>query len=120
MTFLQKLGSIVTRIVGIVTGVMPLIAPALPAAASKVATTVEDKLNSALNVCVTAEQMFTAAGTGGKTGSAKLAAATPFVSQLIQQTDLLTGKKPKYEVKFTTACTQITSALADVLNSFGD
>ena len=120
MTFLQKLGALATKIVGVVTGGMGLIQPALPTKDQAVATTVTDKMESALNVIVTTEQMFTAAGLGAKTGSQKLQAATPFVSQLIQQTDLLSGQRPKDEAAFEKGCTALTSALADILNSFGD
>ena len=120
MNFLTKLGQVVLKIVGVATGLMPLIQNALPAKEAAVTGTVVDKLNSALGVIVTAEQMFTAAGQQAKSGSAKLAAATPYVAQLIQQTDLLTGKKPKDEAAFTAASTKLTSALADILNSFGE
>ena len=55
-----------------------------------------------------------------KKGSDKLRAAQPFVAQLIQQTDLLAGKKPKDEALFQTATAQLTGALADILNSYGE
>lgn len=118
MTFLKKLGQIL-KIVGSVSGFLPLIEPALPASAQKAVGNVNDKLQQALGVIVTTEQAAVASG-AGLTGSQKLAAATPFVAQLIQQTDLLIGKKPKDEAKFAAATTQLTSALADILNSFGD
>lgn len=117
MTFLKKLGSIVFKIVGIWSGIAPILQSATPA--GSIASTVEDKLGKAFGVIITAEQMFAATG-GASTGSEKLKAATPFVAQLIQSTDLLIGKKPKDEVKFEAAATALTSALADILNSFGD
>lgn len=120
MTTLQKLGSIVLKIVGIAAGELPLIAPALPPKVATVAAAAVDKLDQGLGVITTAEQMFTAAGQGAKTGSAKLQAATPFVAALVQQTDTLVGKKPKDEAGFEKACTALTSALADIMNSYGD
>lgn len=119
MSFLKKFGTIVLKIIGIATGMLPILQGALPAGSSATVGTIEDKLNKALSVIVTAEQMFTAAGTQ-KAGSQKLLAATPFVATLIQNTDLLIGKKPKDEAKFTTASTALTSALADILNSYGE
>ncbi len=118
MSFLKKLGQVL-KVVGVVSGSLPLIEPALPSSAQKAVGTVNDKLQQALGVIVTTEQAAVASG-AQMTGSQKLAAATPFVAQLIQQTDLLVGKKPKDEAKFTAAATQLTSALADILNSFGD
>jgi hypothetical protein len=55
-----------------------------------------------------------------KSGSAKLAAATKFVAPIIQSIETLEGKKPKDEVLFEDACTRLTGAVADILNSFGD
>lgn len=119
MSFLKKLGTVVLKIIGIATGVMPLIQSALPAGAQGEVATIEDKLNKSLGVIVTAEQMFAAAGST-KAGSAKLMAAKPFISQLMQQTELLVGKTPKNEAAYETAITNLTSAFADVLNAYGD
>jgi len=41
------------------------------------------------------------------------------VAQLIQQTDLLAGKT-KDEALFQTPTIQLTGALADILNSYGE
>jgi hypothetical protein len=120
MNFLKKLGTVVLKMVGIATGLMPLIQQELPAQAAAVAGTVVDKLNQGLGVIVTTEQMFTAVSQASGQGSAKLQAATPFIAGLIQQTDMLTGKKPKDEAAFEAATTKLTSALADILNSYGD
>jgi hypothetical protein len=120
VTWLKKLGTIVLKIVGIATGLMPLISQELPAKDAAVAGTVVDKLNQGLGVIVTTEQMFTAVSQASGQGSAKLQAATPFIAGLIQQTDMLAGKKPKDEAAFQAACTKITSGFADVLNSFGE
>ena len=119
MTFLKKIGQVVLKIIGIATGVLPLIQGAFPQAGQAVQT-VEDKLNKALGVIVTTEQMFTAVSQAPGQGSAKLKAATPYIATLIQNTDLLIGKKPKDEQQFETAATALTSALADILNSYGD
>jgi hypothetical protein len=120
VNWLKKLGSIVLKVVGIETGLMPLISNVLPPKDAAVVTTVTDKLNQGLGVIATTEQMFTAVSQASGQGSAKLKAATPFVAGLIQQTDMLAGKKPKDEAKFEAAATALTSALADILNSYGE
>jgi|SRR5581483_2101349 len=117
MTFLKKLGTVILKVVGLITGFAPLVNQYVDT--SKVAPLVTDKLNQALNVIVTAEQMFAAAG-AQKAGSQKLAAASKFVAQIIQQADILVGRKPQNEALFEDASTRLTSALADILNSYGD
>lgn len=120
MTFLKKLGTVVLKIIGVATGVIPLIQGAFPQA-TPTTTAIKDKLNEALNVIVTVEQAFTAAfGPDAKKGSDKLNAAKPFIAQLLQQSELLIGKHPKDEAAFELAVTNITSSLANVLNAYGD
>lgn len=117
--FLSVLGSIV-KIVGQVSGFIPLVNQIVPQAGTGTGAVVEDKLQKSLNAIVTVEQTFQAAfGGDAKLGSDKLKAATPFVAQIIQQTDLLIGKHPKDEAAFTDAATRLTAALADILNSYG-
>jgi len=120
VNFLKKLGTVVLKIVGVATGLMPLIDNMIPAKDAVAVNTTVDKLNQGLGVIVTTEQMFTAVSQASGQGSAKLKAATPFVAGLIQQTDMLVGKKPKDEAKFEAAATALTSALADILNSYGE
>lgn len=120
LTFLKKIGQILV-VVGRVSGFLPLIQTSLPTGIQGVTATIEDKLQKAMGVIVSVEQIFTAAfGMGAQKGSDKLKAATPFIAQLIQNTDLLIGKKPKNEALFADASTRLTSALADILNSYGD
>lgn len=117
MSLLKKIGLYAVKIVGIAAGLLPLVQSAT--GSNPTAAAVEDKLSKAFDVVATAEQMFTAAfGPDSKTGPDKLKAAVPFVSALILQTDALTGKHPKNEAAFADAVTRVTSALADVYNSF--
>ncbi len=118
--FLSVLGSIV-KFVGVASGFIPLVNQLAPQSAQGALATGEDKLNKSINVLVSVEQIFGAAfGPDAKLGSDKLKAAAPFVAQIIQQSDLLIGKKPKDEAKFTDAATRLTTALADILNSYGE
>lgn len=116
MNFLKKFGQVMLRIIGVVTGVMPILSQSLPAAVSGAVTRVEDKLTQAFNVIMTAETMFAAIG-AVKAGPDKLKASVPFIAQLIQQSELVAGKKIENESLFTQGVTSITSGLADVLNS---
>jgi hypothetical protein len=119
MSFLKKLGSVVLKVIGIWTGFAPLVQSVIPQSPTAVA--VEDKLAKAISLIVTVEQTFAAAfGPDAKLGSDKLRAAQPFIAQLIQQTDLLAGKKPKDEAMFQKGCTELTGALADILNAYGE
>lgn len=125
MTWLKKIGQVVLKVIGIATGLLPLVSTAVQAAGGSASTagTVTDKLTAAFNAVITAEQMFTAAnGPDAKTGSQKLAAATPYVGALVQDVcKELTGKAaPKDQAKLEAAITTITGALADCLNAYGD
>ena len=123
MNFLKKLGTVTLKIVGIASGLLPLVAPAISSASPTTGASVADKLASAFHAVITAEQMFTAVnGPDAKTGSAKLAAASPFVGALVQDVlkDLTQKAQPKDEAKLEAAIKQITSGLADALNSYGE
>lgn len=116
-SFLSVLGKIV-KVVGVVSGFVPLVGQIAGPGGKPVLDATQDKLDKAVNVIVSVEQAFANIGEAQGSGSKKLAAAVPFVAQIIQQVDLLSGKKPKDEAKFTAAATALTSALADILNSF--
>jgi hypothetical protein len=126
MSFLKKFGEIVVRIVDAITNMnlLPLLQGALSKSTTGVVSTVTkvvDRLTAAVNALITAEQMFKAAGQE-KSGSAKLKAATPYVAALVHDaiSELKPGAKPKDAAAFEDACTRITAALADALNSYGD
>jgi hypothetical protein len=118
MNFLKKLGSVVMKIIGIWAGFSPLVQNAVQN--SPTGTKVVGEITQAFGVVQTAEQMFTAAyGPDTKLPSQKLAAASPFVAQLIQSTDMLIGKHPKDEAMFTKGVQDYTSAMVTILNSYG-
>lgn len=125
MTWLKKIGTVVLKIIGIASGLLPLVAPAVQTATggSSTAAAITDRLTSAFSAVITAEQMLTAAnGADAKTGSQKLAAASPFVGALVQDVlkQLTSKAAPKDPQKLETAITTITGALADALNAYGD
>jgi len=118
MNFLKKLGSVLLNVVGIVTGVGPLINRYLPAKAATTEATVIDKLTSIAQIVVTAEQMITASSdAGAKTGAQKLAAARPFVKQLVLSSELVAGHHVQDDAMLTAGVDQIIGGVVAVLNS---
>ena len=119
LTFLKKLGQVLVKAVGIITGVEPLIAPYLGSAAAPAVTAVND-LTAIGQVVVQAEALFQPTAGTAQTGTQKLAAATPLVANIIKTSELVSGKKIADEAGFTAACEKITSAVADLLNSLDE
>jgi hypothetical protein len=115
MTWLKKYGSLFLKVVGVISGVTPLIQQAVPTTVGTETGKVVDKLNQIGNMVVLAEALIQGAGKG----SERLTAATPLVGQVIQTSELLVGKKITNEALFEQGCTKITSGMADVLNSLG-
>lgn len=119
MTFLQKLGKVlgtVVNIAGIAAGVGPVLQSFLGSAAPKVASTigtVTNDLSAIGGIVVQAEAMIQASGSGIQ----KLAAATPLVANIIQTSELISGKKIANETLFIQGSQKITSGMADILNS---
>lgn len=116
MSFLKKAGSFILKYVGVILGLVPLVAPAVG-----VPGAVVGEITQVGNLIISIEQMFAAAfGLDAKKGSDKLKAAVPFVAQIIQRSDFMVGKKIKDEAAFQAASTAITSGFADLLNSLGE
>ena len=87
-----------------------------------IATTATSDLNSIASIITVAETMFPAVA-GQKTGSAKLAAASPLIQQalLLWASSNLPGhNKVKDPVLLGKASTEITGGFADFLNALGD
>src|SRR6266436_2279231 len=100
MNFLKKIGQVVLKIVGLWTGLSPLLGGFYTPGST--ADKVVDKLGQSFGVIGAVEQVFTAAfGAGHKMPSEKLAAAIPQLAQVIQSVDVLAGKKPKDEAMFS-------------------
>jgi hypothetical protein len=112
-TFLSKLGKALAVGLSIATGVGPLLQPYLGSKASTVVGTTVNDLTAIGQVVTTAEALIQTPGSG----PTKLAAAAPLVAQIIQTSELVAGHKITNEILFTKACQEITSAVADLLNS---
>lgn len=117
MNFLAKAGSILLRVIGIASGIAPTLNPLVPQKDQGALAKVESEIGAIGGVITTTEAMAQSIlGTTGN-GAAKLKAATPFVSQIIQSSELMVSHKVKDEAAFTAAVTTITSGFADLLNS---
>lgn len=115
-TFLSRLGTFLAKGIAILTGLEPLIAPLFGSkaqAAAGVATKVANDLTSIGQVVVSAEAMIQ--GTG--TGATKLAAAAPLVVNIVKTSELISGHKIANETLFLQGCTNLTSAVAQILNA---
>lgn len=112
MKFLSKLGQILIKGTQIITGLGPLF-PQVAPHVQKVTDTLEKIIAIVVNVEVFGQVL-------GTIGIDKLKAATPLVSQIILQSDLLVGKKINDPVLFNKGVASITSGVADILNSVKD
>lgn len=116
MTFLSKLGSFLARGIAILTGLEPLILPLFGSkaqAASTVAVSVTNDLVAVGQIVVSAEAMMQTPGSG----ASKLAAAAPLVTNIIKTSELVSGHKIANEALFVQGCTNLTSAVAQILNA---
>lgn len=112
MKFLTKLGKVLLQGTQILLGVQPF----LPQYNKEVTRTI-NALEQIAGIVVNVEAFGQILGTPG---ADKLKAASPLVSQLILQSDLLAGKKIDNPVLFQSGITKITDGMADILNSLDD
>jgi hypothetical protein len=96
----------------IATGVSPLIQNT---AVQSGLNTVTSELGTIGNVVTIVES--TADAIGGATGTNKLSAALPYVSSLIQASELMAGKHIANEAAFEAGCQQVINGVVAILNS---
>jgi len=113
MTFLAKLGTYLAKAIAVIAGVEPLVAPLFGAKAQTTGATVVNDLTQIGQVVVTAEALIQSPGSG----AAKLQAAAPLVANIVKTSELVSGHKIANEALFIQGCTDITNAVAEVLNS---
>ena len=112
MTFLAKLGSFLAKGIALLSGVYPLVAPLFGSKATGTVTTVTNDLTAAGSIIVQAEALL-----GPGTGPAKLAAAAPLIANIVKTSELVSGHKIANEALFIQGCTDLTNAVAEILNS---
>lgn len=113
MTFLKKLGSILAQGIAIAAGFGPLIAPYLGTKAKQTLDIAINDLTSIGQVVVQAEALLQ----GPSRGAEKLKAAAPLIASIVRTSELVSGHKIADEALFLKGCTELTSAVADILNS---
>lgn len=107
MTWLKKVGSLVLKITGLITAVVPA------TTGGKLAT----DLDAIAQIVIAVEVMGQVLGTAG---ADKLKAATPLVAQIVLQSGLMAGHKIANPVLFQQGAAEIAAGMADVLNSLKD
>ena len=75
-------------------------------------TKIANDLTAVGQIVVTAEAVLQTSG-----GAAKLAAAAPLVTNIVRTSELVSGHEIADEALFLQGCTNITSGVAQVLNS---
>lgn len=116
VTFLSKLGKALAEGIAVLTGLGPVIQPLLGSASTAAGTvenTVINDLTSVGQVVVQVEALMQTPGSG----ATKLAAAAPLVAQIIKTSQLVSGKGIANQALFTQGCVDLTSAVAEILNS---
>lgn len=83
--------------------------------AGKIIQTATSDLGTIGSLTTVVETM--AASIGSATGAQKLAAVLPFVSTLIQQSELVMGKSVDDEAGFEAGCSQVISGIVAIQNS---
>jgi hypothetical protein len=117
MGWLTKIAQAALKIVGVVTGFAPIIQGAVAgtSAASTVNSITDDFTK--LGGVVTSVETIAQSLQGDASVEDKVKAALPLVSQVIQASELLTGKKIADESAYQTALTQITTGVFTLLNA---
>ena len=118
ISVLKGIGEAIVNAAGIVTGVGPLLTGIIPAGskAATVETTVTSDLSQIANIVTLVESAFTAVSSA-KTGTLKLQAAAPLVSQVIQNSSILAGHKISNPTLFNQGVVDVTNGVVEILNS---
>lgn len=115
MTFLKKLGSVLSKGIAVATGIWPLV-QGFFGSGTKVQTTVPVVINDLTQIAgivIQVEAIITAPGSGVD----KLRAAAPLVANVVRTSELISGKKIANDTLFIQGCTKLTDGVADILNS---
>jgi len=115
MTFLKKLGQFLAQGIAIATGVWPLVQGLFGSntKAQNTGTEIINDLTSIGGIVVQTEALLQTPGSG----AAKLQAAAPLVANIVKTSELVSGHKIKNEALFIQGCSDLTNAVAEILNS---
>lgn len=115
MGWLKKFGQTAIKVVGLASGVLPMI-NGMATAVSAGNTTVTSDLTK-IGAVVSTVEVVGQAVTSGLSGPDKLKAAVPLVAQIVQTSELMAGKKIKNETEFTGAVQDYVNATVRLLNA---
>ena len=112
---MKKLGQVLAQGIAIATGVWPLVSNLFGSSskAQSVVPQIINDLTSIGQIVVQTEALILTPGSG----ATKLASATPLVVNIVKTSELVSGHKIKNEALFIQGCTDLTSAVAEILNS---
>lgn len=120
MTFLKKLGQILSTATQIIIGYGPIVTGMIPGTKDdQIVGAIGDKLDLASQVIIGVEAS-SAALTSPLPGSEKARAATPAMLQILASLQVVRGRKMKDEAKGREIAARIGGDLADWLNNFED
>lgn len=114
MTFLKKLGQLLFQVVGIITGVGPLLVPFL--GSGKAAQAVSTGINDLTAMGQRVVEIETAVQTPGS-GPQKLAMVIPLITNIVRTSEMVIGHKVANDALFAKACQEYAQATVDLLNS---
>jgi len=116
MSWLKTIGTDILKGISIATSIASGVDPLIKntAVGSKI-TAITSELSTIGNVVTIVES--TADAVGAATSGSKLAAALPYVSSLIQASELMVGKHIADEAGFEAGCTQVINGVVAILNS---
>lgn len=115
MKFLTKFGQIALRVIGVISGVGPMVANAIPG--TKDDAIIANVVDSSQQIGGIIQQAEIFGQALGLKGLDKLKGASPAVQQIILQSAALAGHKVAQEELFRQGCSKITDGWADVFNS---
>lgn len=115
MGFLKKLGGVLAKGIGYVTGFGPLVASSIPGDKDDaIIGKVTDSLNEVAGIVVTVQAVGETLGTDGPE---KLKAATPLIANIVVRSALVAGRPIENQALFLEGCTDLTNAVYKILES---
>jgi NADP-dependent 3-hydroxy acid dehydrogenase YdfG len=118
-SFLKKFAADVINVAGVVSGIGPIFAKALPAAAGQAVTTGINDFEQVATIVQTIE-VGAESLQPGMTDAQKVAAMTPSVAQVVLQSSILAGKKIANQALFTQGCQELSQGMQDIMNSIDE
>lgn len=118
MKFLTKFGQVALRVIGIVTGILPMVGAAIPGTRDDLV--IGRVLDTSQQIGSVIGQVELFGQALGLKGADKLKGAAPALAQVILQSAALAGHKVKNEELFRQGVLKVGDGWADIYNSLDD